>query len=164
MIKGIIKGLIHNAKIFFGIIVIAYIINGYIRVGTSGAIIYYIKTHNTLSFCLWFLGIMFTVDISLSIYNFWKNNPRAIFWKLVFRNPDEAYSCFLSSPNWKMLNHKLLAYFKSEFPKSEWAGPFDLYVPSIQSHICLFCRLKSYKDEQNKFIQSKRAIGGGKRI
>jgi hypothetical protein len=148
-----LKKLIHNAKILFGIIVIAFIINNYIRVGNSGIIIYYIQTHGIVSVSLWLLGIMFAVDIALSISSFWKNNPSTMFWKLVCRNPDEAYSCFSSSSNWKMLNHKLLADFQDEFPKTEWAGPFDLYVPLIQSHICLFCRSESYKDEQNKFIQ-----------
>jgi hypothetical protein len=149
----ITRGLTHFVKTLFGVVVAAFIINTFLRVGDSRIIIEYIRTHNAFSIFLWLSGITFVVDIILAYRNFWKNNPKVNFWKIVHRNPDVAYLWFTSSSNWETVPYPLPSDYRRIFPESDWYGPYDLYVPMLKSRICIFGRSKTYQEAQNEFMQ-----------
>jgi hypothetical protein len=74
------------------------------------------------------------------------------FWKVVADHPDAAYQWFRESDAWAMQPYPLDKGYEKEFPKEDWAGPFDLWVPSIGKRVCIFGKAGHYEKTRQQFI------------
>lgn len=82
---------------------------------------------------------------------------RLDFWRVAARNPDLAYEHFLSSPCWKVFGAELPLDYRKIVPKTEWAGPFTLWVPKLgDSRIYIFGKYPDMNRSQNEFLRGLR--------
>jgi hypothetical protein len=83
---------------------------------------------------------------------------RLDFWKVAARNPDAAYDHFKSASCWKVFEGGLPEHYRSIVQKSEWVGPFRLFVPKLGGkQILVFGNHLSFEESQNEFL---RRFGG----
>lgn len=137
-------------------------VNYFIRVSgpgdesSTGYVIDYIQSHSFGTSLLFLIGVYFLIIIAQWAYYYVRG--MAIpgvgqFWALVASNPDKAYQWLIESPSWRILEYPLPSNYREIVPEAEWAGPFDLYVPGIDSRISIFGRSGLYESTRNEFIQ-----------
>ena len=79
---------------------------------------------------------------------------RPDFWKVVARNPDAAYDHFVSASCWKVFEAGLPKNYRSLVPKSDWVGPFRLFVPKLGGkQIVVFGKYPEYEHSENNFLK-----------
>jgi hypothetical protein len=142
-------------------VVLLTIANTFIRVAgpgdetSTGYVIEYLKTHSVVASTVGLTSLVLFVFIVQWLY-FVVRGLRVPgvgqFWRLVSRNPDAAYDWFLHSPDWKVFKYPPPLGFRDVVPESEWAGPFDLYVPAIHSRVQIFGRVGKYESARIGFI------------
>lgn len=144
------------------VVCIVFLANNFIRMSgpvdakSTGFIIDFMLSQSIMFSILVFIFAIMIVQAFFWIYGFIRGVriPGVMdFWKLVAQNPDNAYEWFIQSEFWEVREHPLSAENKQDFPASIWAGPFDLYVPSIERRICIFGKEGQYENSREQFIQ-----------
>jgi hypothetical protein len=99
-------------------------------------------------------NVVVALLIGVGLYWFFILRPgRMDFWKVAARNPDAAYEHFKAAPCWKVFEEELPQNYRSVVPKSEWVGPFRLWVPRLGGkRIVVFGRLPELKQSQRDFL------------
>lgn len=144
------------------VIAILFAANSFIRVAgpddirSTGIIFDFLQNHGVVLSVLWLIGATIVIQLCFWLYGFFRGFriPGVIgFWKIVTRNPDVAYDWFLNSDAWETRDFPLPSDFRRQFPDEHWAGPFDLYVPSIEKRICIFGKVGQYEKSRDEFIK-----------
>ena len=93
--------------------------------------------------------------IGAGLYWFFILRPGRIdFWKVAARNPDAAYEHLKAAPCWKVFEEGLPENYRSIVPKSEWVGPFRLWVPRLGGkQIVIFGKHPEFEQSQNDFLR-----------
>ncbi len=104
------------------------------------------------------------IIIGLAAYWFFILRPgRLHFWRVAAKYPDDAYGHFKADTSWKVFEEGLPENFRSNFPKSEWVGPFRLTVPKLGGKtIVVFGKRLDFERSQNEFLAKFK--GGTKRL
>ncbi|MCH7883051.1 hypothetical protein IIA95_01380 [Patescibacteria group bacterium] len=102
--------------------------------------------------------ILFFIGLGLYLF-FTLRVGKYKFWKLVGRNPEEAYRYFKNHPEaWMVLDTNQIKdiskHLRNKNPeyKEKWVGPYRLYVPSIGGDIQIYGKKDLYEKEQDKLI------------
>jgi len=95
------------------------------------------------------MNIVIVVVIIVVAGYFLINKGKLSFWKKVGKNPEGAYDYFVKHPDvWKVI-------YKGDdiiLDSREWAGPFRLYVPSIDKMILIYGKNELYEKEQARIL------------
>lgn len=144
-----------------GIVVfIAFVANYFIRFAepgdeeSTGIIISLILNKGILAAIICFLVALIVIRACIWIYGFicGVRTPGVFqFWSIVAKHPDDAYEFFLDSDIWEIRKHPLPSEYEKELPSEQWAGPFDLYVPTIGERVCIFGKEPDYRKSQEEF-------------
>ncbi len=151
--------LLRNAAIISTVLLI--FVNTFVRVAgpgdekSTGYVIEYLMTHSVIASTVAVVSLFLFVLIVHCLY-FVVRGLRlpdvGQFWLFVSRNPDAAYDWFLNSSDWRVFNYPPPLGFRDIVPESDWAGPFDLYVPAIHSRVQVFGRRGKYEASRAEFI------------
>jgi len=76
------------------------------------------------------------------------------FWKIANSNPDVAFKFFESNAHFTVFLEKPSGGYRNNLPEGEWAGPFKLYVPSIQKSVTIYGSVPDYENEEEEFLRS----------
>lgn len=144
------------------VLAFAVALNFFIRVAGSedalstGIVVEFLLTQSYWLSITLFLSATLLVYMGFRVWGFVRvlKMPGVVdFWKVVAGHPDAAYEWFVQSDAWAVQPHPLDKEYKKEFPIKEWAGPFDLWVPSCGKRVCIFGKAGRYENTREQFIQ-----------
>ena len=99
----------------------------------------------------WLLGI----GVAAFLYWFFILRPGKLnFWAAAARQPDSVYDYFKSLPCWCVFEDGLPSDYRVTVPKSEWTGPFRLYVPRLGKQIFVFGKHPGYIQAQDEYLRT----------
>ena len=97
--------------------------------------------------------IILLIIVGVALYWFHLRPGRLDFWRAAAKHPDAAYEHFRSDPCWKIFEDQLPENYRNLVPKSEWVGPFRLFVPKLGNKaIRIFGKHPTFEQSQNDFL------------
>jgi len=141
---------------------LAVALNFFVRVAgpedthSTGIVIEFLRSYSYWFAIAVFLGATLLVYLGFRVWGFTRalKMPGVVdFWKVVADHPDAAYQWFRQSDAWAVQPHPLDNGYEKLFPEEDWAGPFDLWVPSIGKRICIFGKAGYYERTREQFIK-----------
>ena len=98
--------------------------------------------------------IILLIIVGVALYWFLILRPgRLDFWSVAAKHPDAAYEHFRSDPCWKIFEDQLPGNYRNLVPKSDWVGPFWLFVPKLGNKaIHIVGERSTFEQSQNDFL------------
>ena len=102
--------------------------------------------------------IISTLIVLCAVFLYWLfilRPGRLDFWRIAAKYPDDAYEHFLNHEDWKVFKSELPDNYRELVPKSDWTGPFRLWIPKLNNQVIyVFGRYPDFEKSQNKFVKS----------